>query len=194
MWNLCCTERQQSRQGNRNLAKNKRYGERYFCSRSHTIPGPLPGSMTVKKAWYAFEWRITSGSCPPSADTVSILYKPTPGIPGSSDESRCGPGQLTLTSTMGTNGNSNRWYKTSSTDSILYTGNNYTTPVLSSTTNYWVATYNDTTGCESIRRRASAIINPVPGVPDCNRYRKLRRRSLYHTITTRNRRHYKPLV
>ena len=80
------------------------------------IPGPhYPGTLARidagEEGWYAFEWRITSGSCPPSADTVTILYKPTPGIPGVSDESRCGPGQLTLNSTIGTNGNSNRWYK-----------------------------------------------------------------------------------
>jgi gliding motility-associated-like protein len=134
------------------------------------VPGPhSPGTLarvnTGDEGWYSFEWRIVSGSCPPSADTVTILYKPTPGLPGVSDESRCGPGQLTLISTIGTNGNSNRWYKNSSTDSLLFTGVNFITPAISATTAFWVATYNNTTGCESIRRRANAIINPVPDVP-----------------------------
>jgi gliding motility-associated-like protein len=134
------------------------------------IPGPhhtgtLARIDAGEEGLYTFEWRITSGSCPPSADTVTILYKPTPGIPGVSDESRCGAGQLTLLSVTGLYGNSNHWYKNASSDSLLYAGNDYTTPFLSSTTSYWVSTVNDTTGCESIRRRANAIINPVPAVP-----------------------------
>jgi gliding motility-associated-like protein len=127
------------------------------------------GTLVVINAgdegWYSFEWRITSGSCPPSADTVFVLFKPAPGIPSTSDESRCGPGPLTLSSTIGLTGNRNRWYKNAATDSILYSGNSFATPSLNVTTTYWVATYNDTTGCESTRRRADAIINPVPGVP-----------------------------
>ena len=134
------------------------------------IPGPhSPGTLARisagEEGWYAFEWRITSGSCPPSADTVFILYKPTPGVPGISDESRCGPGQLTLISTIGLKGNRNHWYRNSLSDSLLLDGTNYTTPVLSATTAYWVATYNDTTGCESTRRRVNAIIHPIPEVP-----------------------------
>ncbi|MBN2273351.1 MAG: PKD domain-containing protein [Bacteroidales bacterium] len=134
------------------------------------IPGPhSPGALarigTGEEGWYSFEWRITSGSCPPTADTVSILYMPTPGVPGVSDESRCGPGQLTLGSTIGLGGNRNHWHKNASTDSLLFTGVNFTTPAISSTSSYWVSTYNDTTGCESTRRRVNAIINPIPGIP-----------------------------
>ena len=74
-------------------------------------PGTLARIDDGEEGLYEFEWKITSGSCPPSADTVVILYKPTPGIPGVSDESRCGPGLLTLTSTLGTNGNGNNGIK-----------------------------------------------------------------------------------
>jgi PKD repeat protein len=130
-----------------------------------TFPGTLACINSGDEGLYSFEWRITSGSCPPSADTVSVLYKPTPGVPTATDEARCGPGQVTLSSATGVNGNRNRWYINASGDSILFTGNNYTTPVLSSAATYWVATYNDTTGCESVRRRVNAIINPIPGVP-----------------------------
>ncbi|MBN1416329.1 MAG: PKD domain-containing protein [Bacteroidales bacterium] len=137
------------------------------------VPGPhyagtLAHINTGDEGWYSFEWRIISGSCPPSADTVFILYKPTPGVPGVAEESRCGPGQVMLSSTIGTNGNRNHWYKNASTDSLLYTGVNYTTPALSTTNTYWVASYNDTTGCESTRRRVTAVINPIPGTPVVN--------------------------
>ena len=41
---------------------------------------------------YIFEWRITSGSCPPKADSTLIYFKPMPAVPAANDVQRCGPG------------------------------------------------------------------------------------------------------
>ncbi len=134
------------------------------------LPGPdAPGALarinSGDEGLYEFEWRITSGSCPPAVDTVSVLFKPLPGMPGAGGTEQCGAGSVTLSSTIGINGNSNRWYESGFGGSILSTSTSFITPVLDSSKSYWVATYNDTTYCESNRRRVDVIINPVPEVP-----------------------------
>ena len=117
------------------------------------------------EGYYTFEWRITSGSCPPTADTVALFFKPMPGVPSANDEERCGPGALLLTSTPGANGDINRWYENSSGGPILVQSNAFNTPVLNSSAEYWVASYNFATGCESYRRSVDANIYSVPDVP-----------------------------
>jgi gliding motility-associated-like protein len=118
-----------------------------------------------QEGMYTFEWRIISGSCPPSADRVDVLYKPIPGIPAASDAARCGPGSVMLTSTAGINGDINRWYDLASGGSYLLENNTYTTPSLTSGAIYWVASFDNATGCEGFRRPVQAIINRIPDVP-----------------------------
>lgn len=121
----------------------------------------LPGN----EGTYAFEWKISSGSCPPSADTVTILYKPAPGIPTATDAENCGAGSVMLTSVPGSNGDINRWYAGSTGGAILAESNTYTTPHLVTSEDYWVASYDLITGCESDRRRVMVQIFPLPGTP-----------------------------
>jgi gliding motility-associated-like protein len=132
---------------------------------------------------YSFEWRITSGSCPPSADTITVLFKALPGVPAAASLEQCGPGAVTLTSTTGTNGDINRWYDASGT-TLLYSGNVYTTPVLSSSTSYLVASYDNATGCESPRRNVEVLIHAVPADPAVNDMQHCGDASLTITVTT----------
>jgi len=135
---------------------------------------------------YTFEWRITSGSCPPSADTVEILYKPAPGIPLATDVIRCGPGTVLLTSSLGSNGDVNHWYDNSSGGPVLSESLTYTTPLLVSGADYWVSSYDHLTGCESYRRRAQVTINPVPDLPAVTDYQHCGSASLTLVATTGN--------
>jgi gliding motility-associated-like protein len=118
-----------------------------------------------EEGYYTFEWRIKSGSCPPSADTVGILYKPMPGEPSISNAERCGTGSVILATTPGINGDINRWYDNATGGAILSESNNFTTPTLSADTDYWISSYNLTTGCESFRKRLDISIHPVPYLP-----------------------------
>ncbi len=131
----------------------------------HNSPVTIVRIPAGDEGFYSFEWRITSGSCPPSADTVGILFKPMPGNPAATDAERCGPGSVTLLSTPGLNADINRWYENSSGGSILSESNNFTTPVLISANDYWVSSYNMATGCESYRRQVNVNIYPVPEPP-----------------------------
>lgn len=119
---------------------------------------------TGQEGTYSFEWRIVSGSCPPSADTTVVLYKPMPGMPAATGVVRCGPGTVNLTATVGTNGNLVRWYAAETGGVMLASGSPYTTPVLSSDTDYWVCSFNNVTGCESPRRQVHVTVHPVPGL------------------------------
>ena len=118
-----------------------------------------------KEGLYRFEWRITSGSCPPETDTVALFFKPMPGVPSASDVENCGPTAFTLNSSIGTNGNRNYWYDSGSGGNLISISTSYITPILNVSTSYWVATYNDTTQCESARRRVNAVIYQVPAQP-----------------------------
>jgi gliding motility-associated-like protein len=114
---------------------------------------------------YQFEWRIVSGSCPPTADTTAVVFKPMPGLPASAGTSRCGPGSVTLTATLGTNGTGVRWYDMQTGGTLLATGLSFTTPVLAVNTDFWVCSFNSITGCESERRQVSVTVHPVPAIP-----------------------------
>lgn len=114
---------------------------------------------------YTFEYRITSGSCPPTADTVTIYYKPRPGNPVLSDKSQCGPGSVTLTSTPGSNGVINRWYDNLNGGPVLAESNTFLTPNLTNSTDYWVSTYDPVTGCESFREQVIVNVYPIPDPP-----------------------------
>ncbi len=79
------------------------------------------------------------------------------------DVQQCGPGPVVLTATVGANGDAVHWYQNGSGGALLFSGNNYTTPVINSNTDYWVASYNSITGCESFRRRVHIAINTSSG-------------------------------
>ncbi len=135
-----------------------------FLPNLHT-PNAIARINPGDEGLYLFEWKISSGSCPPTFDTVAIYFKPLPGIPSAGDESLCGPGRVTLNATIGINGNTNHWYDAATGGNLLGTNQNYTTDVLTSSQTFWVASYNDTTGCESIRRRVNVNIHRVPDAP-----------------------------
>lgn len=59
-----------------------------------------------------------------------------PSVIGTTPVTRCGVGTATLSATPNV-GSSINWYAAASGGSVLFTGNNYTTPTLSSTTTYY---------------------------------------------------------
>ena len=78
-------------------------------------------------------------------------------ITATNSNSNCGAGNVTLnaTVTFGTI----EWYTTATGGTPFITGNNFTTPFLTSTTNYYVSA-----GCANDRTQITATINPLPFV------------------------------
>lgn len=77
--------------------------------------------------------------------------------------SRCGSGTVTITATGCTNVNpAFKWYDVSTGGAVLFTGNPFTTPILSTNKTYYVECTSTTNDCSpaSPRRAVSVTINP----------------------------------
>ena len=88
-----------------------------------------------------------------TSTTLTMVGK----ITTTNSNSNCGPGSVTLnaTATFGTI----EWYNSASGGTPVSTGNNFTTPNITSTTNYFVSA-----GCTNDRTQITATINPLPVV------------------------------
>jgi hypothetical protein len=100
-------------------------------------------------------------------DPISTFFNSTcsatPTSPSVSGNNRCGTGTLTLSASGAGAGENYKWYSAATGGSLLQTnGASYTTPSISSTTNYYVSKYNTSSFCESTRIAVSAIINSFP--------------------------------
>jgi photosystem II stability/assembly factor-like uncharacterized protein len=84
-----------------------------------------------------------------------------PLSPTASNVSRCGSGEVTL-STTNCSGTYN-WYTSSTGGNSVASGASYTLPSLSTTSTYYVSC--STGSCESSRASAVAIIKSIPAVP-----------------------------
>ncbi|AWH86370.1 hypothetical protein HYN59_15195 [Flavobacterium album] len=58
-------------------------------------------------------------------------------------------------------GNTINWYNSATSTEILYTGSEFTTPILSTTTNYWVEAVSPQ-GCVSARTEVAVTVNTLP--------------------------------
>jgi gliding motility-associated-like protein len=87
--------------------------------------------------------------------SASTSLTMTGKITDANSNSNCGPGSVTLnaTATFGTI----EWYNSPIGGTPFTTGNNITTPFLTSTTNYYVSA-----GCATDRTQITATINPLP--------------------------------
>ncbi|MES2332153.1 MAG: LamG-like jellyroll fold domain-containing protein [Bacteroidota bacterium] len=125
--------------------------------------GATSQSITVSDAGDYSVTVITPGGCSAVSAVTTVTVSPVPSNPSATGAARCGTGSVTLTATPGSGGDVIDWYTVSSGGSAVATGNSYTTPSISSTTQYYTATRNTTTGCSSSRTQVNATINPIPG-------------------------------
>lgn len=105
---------------------------------------------------------VQNGACAPVNSSVATITKGTATTPTGTGASSCGPGSVTLTAS-GCPGGTINWYNLASGGSSIATGTSYATPVLSTTTNYYITcTLN---GCTSNRVTVVATITPIPNAP-----------------------------
>ena len=96
--------------------------------------------------------------------TTNFIVTVCPVAPTVTPNQGCENTTVTLAASGGTNGQY-RWYTVTTGGTAISgeTNSNYTTPILSATTTYYVA-INDGT-CESTRTAVTATINPLPSAP-----------------------------
>jgi hypothetical protein len=96
-----------------------------------------PGGETTQsiQASAAGSYYVTiQGFCGPATSTNTVVSTLANPVASGSDQSWTGPHSFTLTAT----GNSLTWWDAQTNGTLLQSGPSYTTPVLSSTTTYWV--------------------------------------------------------
>jgi len=107
---------------------------------------------------------INNGTCESNRTIVTATINTVPLAPVTTGNSSCVSASLLLTATGGSNGEY-RWY-TTPTGGIAISGETngtFTTPVLSTSTNYYVALNNGS--CEGPRSVVFAEINATPSAP-----------------------------
>lgn len=104
----------------------------------------------------------TGNVCRSNRISVQAIINPIPAPPSTIDVTRCGSGSVTLTASAPT---PISWFSQSSGGIAFTTGTSYTTPVLTSTTTYYIETG---TSCISNRIPVRAIIGVEPAAPSAS--------------------------
>jgi hypothetical protein len=102
-----------------------------------------------------------SGCTTASRTAITATVTTVPTITATTPGSNCGSGTIALGATASVG--SVQWFAASTGGSALASGNSYTTPLLSSTTTYYVGAINGT--CTSVARTGvTATINAIPTI------------------------------
>ncbi len=134
-----------------------------------TNPNPAGGgdllaanpSVTVSDTYYAVYWDAANVCFSPTS-SVTLTFGTTPSITGTTEDSRCGPGTVTLGATA--SAGTLDWYTVPAGGTSIGTGTSFVTPSITTTTTYYVeASLN---GCTSARTAVIATINPIPVITD----------------------------
>lgn len=97
----------------------------------------------------------------PKMSDFTVLNCTPPPSPIPVAASRCNAGIVKLTATGATAAQEYKWYAQQFTGAPLFTGLEFTTPNLSTTTDYFVSIYDPVTTCESERVLATATVLTV---------------------------------
>lgn len=105
-----------------------------------------------------YPWSVNAQS------TGYIDVNPVPSLPSGTGGSRCNTGSVSLSASPGANGNAVRWYDAPGGGNLLASSTSFVTPSISTTTTYYISSYNTSTGCESGRTAIQAIVY-APSAP-----------------------------
>lgn len=114
-------------------------------------------SLTATTTYYV---EAQFGSCTSSRAAVIATVNTTPSITGTTPASRCGNGSVTLQAIASSG--TIQWFAAATDGTVLFTGANYITPALTSTTSYFVQVSQN--GCISPRTEVIATINTIPTI------------------------------
>ena len=109
---------------------------------------------------------MDNAGCPGMKSYSLTITCETINPPTTTGASRCGAGTVTLTAADASAYQDYKWYDAATGGNLLQTGGDtFITPVISTTTTYWVSIYDTVaTNCESTRASVTATVNPAPSV------------------------------
>jgi gliding motility-associated-like protein len=106
-----------------------------------------------------YNLKVSDGTCQSEAsDAFFLTAIPAPAKPAAPEVRRCNEGTVTLTATGATGTQLYRWYDDPAINNLLFTGPAYTTPLLTSSRNYYVSIFDTGTNCESSRVAVTAVV------------------------------------
>lgn len=109
---------------------------------------------------------VSSLGCESICIPVTGTVNPRPTSPVVTPGSRCGTGEITLTVEPAAGELTYNWYTSSSTNTVLHTGNSMTRNISTiTTTTYYVAAVQPATACMSTRTQVAATAHPLPTAP-----------------------------
>jgi gliding motility-associated-like protein len=117
-------------------------------------PPPLTGATPVMGGTYSLT--VTVGGCTSNPATVSIVVNATPAAPTASGVTICSGVSATLTASAP--GGTYDWYDAATGGTLQGTGSSFTTPVLTSTTTYYVQ--STISGCVGPRTSVTVTVSP----------------------------------
>jgi hypothetical protein len=138
------------------------------------VDNTFPYELTTPEVLISTEFYVevfSSDGCTSARVPASVVVNPLPGVPSSAGVSRCGAGVVTFSVTSGAPaGTEMRLYNYASGGLLLGADNSFpyelVTPALTTTTTYYISSFNSATACESPRLEVVARVNLTPGVPD----------------------------
>ncbi|MDB5123994.1 MAG: type sorting protein [Mucilaginibacter sp.] len=112
-------------------------------------------ALSANTVYYA-EAVNSSGCASPGRTQASVTVNPAPNVTAQNN-SVCSGSSATLTASTSDNNAVINWYASATGGSVLYTGSNFTTPALNSTTNYYAEAVDNSSGCASAARTVAAV-------------------------------------
>ncbi len=133
-----------------NWYENATGGTSLFTGSSFTTP-----SISMTTTYYVSS---ISGSCTSDREPVTATINTLPTITSTTPASRCDSGTVTLMATASSGTLS--WFSDATSGTALGTGTSFTTPVLTTTTSFYVESANGS--CTSNRVEVIATVNATP--------------------------------
>jgi hypothetical protein len=119
---------------------------------SYTTP-----SISSTTTYYV---EASTGSCTSPRTPVVVTINSVPTVTSTTPASRCDNGSVTLEAT--TSSGTLNWYDAPTGGTLVGTGTSFTTPSISTSTNYYVESSNGT--CSSTRTAVLATVNATPSI------------------------------
>jgi hypothetical protein len=118
--------------------------------------------ISVSTIYYASN---TFGGCTSARVPVLAKVNAIPSVPVAIGDSRCGPGNVTISASGAGAGEDYNWYTTNVPSPSLHSGASHLASGLSSTATYYVSKFNTITLCESSLAAVVATVKTIPSAP-----------------------------
>jgi len=131
-----------------------------LCNNSLNHPNNINISGT-----YFIQYTHPSNGCV-VIKPISITVTNATDAPAAKNNTHCGAAAITLNANGAAEGEDYKWYSGENPSPVKIGGSEYTTNVLTATTQFYVSKYNVLYGCETARTAVEAIINEPASIAE----------------------------